>query len=99
MTQEPTPGLLRLLAAMFYDLILLLGLLLLATTVVVVPLKIGLDSTALEGNPLFQLYLVAVIALFYGWFCALALVPARCPATTLIGYPDCLLVSPPPTPA
>lgn len=68
MTQEPTPGLLRLLAAMFYDLILLLGLLLLATTVVVVPLKIGLDSTALEGNPLFQLYLVAVIALFYGWF-------------------------------
>jgi uncharacterized RDD family membrane protein YckC len=68
MTQEPAPGVLRLLAAVFYDLILLFGLLLLATTLVVVPLDIGLDSTALEGSLLFQLYLVAVIALFYGWF-------------------------------
>ena len=68
MTQEPTPGLLRLLAAVLYDLILLLGLLLLATTLVVVPLNIGHDSTALEGSLLFQLYLVVVIACFYGWF-------------------------------
>lgn len=68
MTQEPAPGLLRLLAAICYDLILLFGLLLLATTLLVVPLNIGLDSSALEGSVAFQLYLVAVIALFYGWF-------------------------------
>ncbi|MEA3302273.1 MAG: RDD family protein, partial [Pseudomonadota bacterium] len=60
MTQQPSPGIPRLLAAMFYDLVLLFGILLLATTLVVVPLKISYDATTLDGNLLllFQLYLV-----------------------------------------
>lgn len=70
MTQQPSPGIPRLLAAMFYDLVLLFGILLLATTLVVVPLKISYDATTLDGNLLllFQLYLVAVIVIFYTWF-------------------------------
>ena len=58
------------LAAMFYDLVLLFGILLLATTLVVVPLKISHEATTLDGNLLllFQLYLVAVIIIFYTWF-------------------------------
>ncbi|HBH36507.1 MAG TPA: RDD family protein [Gammaproteobacteria bacterium] len=68
MTQHPAPGIPRLLAAMLYDLILLIGILLLATTLVVIPLNISYASTTLDGNPLFQLYLVAVIILFYTWF-------------------------------
>lgn len=68
MTQHATPGIARLLAAMFYDLVLLIGILLLATTLVVVPLQISHDSTILDGNRLFQLYLAAVVLLFYTWF-------------------------------
>ena len=70
MTQHSTPGIPRLLAAMLYDLILLFGILLLATTLVVIPLHISYDSTTLDGNILilFQLYLVAVIVIFYTWF-------------------------------
>jgi uncharacterized RDD family membrane protein YckC len=70
MTQQPSPGIPRLLAAMFYDLVLLFGILLLATTLVVVPLNISFDATTLDGNLLllFQLYLVAVIVIFYTWF-------------------------------
>ena len=70
MTQHSSPGTPRLLAAMFYDLILLFGILLLATTLVVVPLKISHDSTTLDGNLLllFQLYLVVVSVIFYTWF-------------------------------
>lgn len=68
MTQHATPGIARLLAAMLYDLVLLIGILLLATTLVVVPLQISHDSTILDGNRLFQLYLAAVVLLFYTWF-------------------------------
>ena len=70
MTQQPSPGIPRQLAAMFYDLVLLFGILLLATTLVVVPLNINFDATTLDGNLLllFQLYLVAVIVIFYTWF-------------------------------
>ncbi len=70
MTFHPPPGIARQLVAMFYDLILLFGILLLATTLVVIPLHISYDSTPLEGEILilFQLYLVAVIVIFYTWF-------------------------------
>jgi uncharacterized RDD family membrane protein YckC len=70
MIQHPAPGILRMLAAMFYDLVLLFGILLLATTLVVIPLKISYEATTLDGNLLllFQLYLVAVIIIFYIWF-------------------------------
>ena len=55
---------------MFYDLVLLFGIVLLATTLVVIPLKISFDDTTLDGNLLllFQLYLMAVIVIFYTWF-------------------------------
>lgn len=68
MTQHTAPGIPRLMAAMFYDLVLLIGILLLATTLVIMPLKIGYDSPALDGNLLFQIYLLSVITLFYTWF-------------------------------
>ena len=70
MIQHPAPGILRMLAAMLYDLVLLFGILLLATTLVVIPLKISHEATTLDGNLLllFQLYLVAVIIIFYTWF-------------------------------
>lgn len=70
MTPQPTPGIPRLMAAMLYDLVLLFGILLLATTLVVIPLQISYDSTTLDGKILilFQLYLVAVIVIFYTWF-------------------------------
>ena len=70
MTPQPTPGIPRLMAAMLYDLILLFGILLLATTLVVIPLHISYDSTTLDGKILllFQVYLVAVIVIFYSWF-------------------------------
>ena len=70
MTQHSTPGIPRLLAAMLYDLVLVFGILLLATTLVVIPLHISYESTTLDGKNLifFQCYLVAVIIIFYTWF-------------------------------
>jgi uncharacterized RDD family membrane protein YckC len=70
-TQARQPGLLRRLAAMAYDLILLLGLLMLAVTLVVVPYE------GLTGEPfpqqgllfhLHQVYLACVFAGFHTYF-------------------------------
>ena len=63
-----TPGLLRRLAAMFYDCMLLAALLMLAGALVVVPLGMGfdIDSEVLARHPLFRLYLFLVIL---GFFC------------------------------
>jgi uncharacterized RDD family membrane protein YckC len=62
------PGLLRRLAAMFYDFMLLAALLMLAGALVVVPLGMGfdIDSEVLARHPLFRLYLFLVIL---GFFC------------------------------
>ena len=59
------PSLLRYLAVMIYDTLLLLSVLL-AATVIVVGLN---DGEAIErGNPFFLIYLFTVSFLFYGWF-------------------------------
>jgi uncharacterized RDD family membrane protein YckC len=65
------PGLMRRLAALLYDLILLFGMLLLAATLVVIPyVALSGAQEPLAGWPLlwFQLYLIGVIYLFFAYF-------------------------------
>lgn len=65
------PGLLRRLAALLYDLILLFGMLLLAATLVIIPASALTGSEIrLEGWPrlLFQLYLLLVGYGFFAYF-------------------------------
>ena len=65
-----TPGLLRRLATMVYDLILLGGVLVLAAAVFVIPIQ-ATTGVPLASGPLhllFQLYLLAVILLYYLYF-------------------------------
>ncbi len=69
------PGFLQRLAAMFYDWVLLIAVILVAVTVFTlsVDLLFG-NNTSQEllqqtwAKLLYQLYLLAVAALFYGWF-------------------------------
>jgi uncharacterized RDD family membrane protein YckC len=58
------PGFLRLSAAMFYDLLLLVAILFFAT-LLALPFNQG---KAFEGQFIYPIYLVAVSFLFYGWF-------------------------------
>ena len=60
-----SPGLLRRLAAMFYDLILLFGMLLLAVTLVVVPYVELIKPEFPHDNWLYRLYLLTVAGGFY----------------------------------
>lgn len=60
----PSASLIKQLAAMLYDSLLLFALLFLAT-VVVVAINQG---EAIEASPVFNLYLLLVIFLFYSWF-------------------------------
>jgi len=65
-----TPGLLRRLATMVYDLILLGGVLVLAAAIFVIPIQ-AMTGVPLASGPLhllFQLYLLAVILLYYLYF-------------------------------
>lgn len=61
----PAPGLLRRLAAMLYDALLLLAVLFLAT-LLALPFNAGQAYSS--GQYLFPLYLLLVCFLFYGWF-------------------------------
>ena len=63
-----TPSLLRRLAAIFYDCLLLAALLMLASALVVIPLGAGLEveSQTISQHPLYRLYLILVIV---GFFC------------------------------
>lgn len=66
--QAVTPGLLRRLAAMLYDTLLIFGLLLLASMMVTLPVGILLGESAagaLPGNPWFRLWLALVAPLFF----------------------------------
>lgn len=64
--QQPKPaGLFRRLAALFYDSLLLLAVLFIATAVTL-PLSGG-DAIA-PGNPLLSSYLLMISFFFYGWF-------------------------------
>ncbi|GMR07529.1 MAG: hypothetical protein BMS9Abin26_0532 [Gammaproteobacteria bacterium] len=55
----------RRLAAIAYDLLLLIAILFVATIPLV---AINRGHSIVEGDPLFTLYLTVVIFLFYGWF-------------------------------
>ena len=59
------PSLVRHLAAMLYDSLLLLSVLLLATAVAVM---FNSGDAIGRGNPFFLVYLLAIAFLFYGWF-------------------------------
>lgn len=65
-----TPGLLRRLAAIFYDLLLIAALLVLASTLVTIPLDAiwGITFDEKEPNIFFQLYLLLVIIGFFSGF-------------------------------
>ncbi len=59
------PGLLRRLGALFYDLILLVGILF-AATALLLPLRAG--EAFRPGQAAYSTYLLAVSFLFFGWF-------------------------------
>jgi uncharacterized RDD family membrane protein YckC len=63
------PSLLRHLAVVVYDLLLLISVLLLAAAIAVGVNAVMTGGQAIAaGNPFFFLYLLAVSFLFYGWF-------------------------------
>ncbi|MEJ2310282.1 MAG: RDD family protein [Gammaproteobacteria bacterium] len=63
-----TPGILRHLGAMLYDLLMVFALLMVATTVVIVPMSLQGEEVSIGENALFRLYLVLVAAGYYLWF-------------------------------
>lgn len=69
-TNAGRPGLLRQLAAIFYDCLLLVALLALADALVVVPLGmlLEIDGYSVAAHPGFRLYLLLVIIGFFCWF-------------------------------
>jgi len=64
----PAPGLLRRMAIVCYDLLLLFGLLFFAGALVIVPLGLGFGSEIQGHHLLFRLYLGLVILWFYCGF-------------------------------
>lgn len=71
-SQAKTPGFLRRLAALVYDLVLLLGILMLALTIVVVPYDMLFAEPFPHRDPwhrlALQLYLLVCIGGFFGFF-------------------------------
>ena len=67
-SQTLTPGLFRRLAAMFYDSLLLLGVLTAATALAMVLFGEGPEKQVEAGNVLFQAYLLLVSIGFFIWF-------------------------------
>jgi uncharacterized RDD family membrane protein YckC len=62
------PGFLRHLGAILYDLLLLLAMLMIATTIVVIPLSLNGEDVSIGQSPLFRVYLLIVGAGYYLWF-------------------------------
>ncbi|MBK5963584.1 RDD family protein [Thiocystis minor] len=70
-TLAKQPSLFRRLGAMFYDSVLLLGILMLATAIVAIPYEIVAGAKVYEATlplALMRLYLLVVIAAFYVYF-------------------------------
>jgi uncharacterized RDD family membrane protein YckC len=70
-SQLQAPGLVRRLAAILYDGLLLIALLVVASALVTVPVGLIFGQAAAEGlgaNPLFILWLQLVPLLFFAWF-------------------------------
>ena len=63
-TKLPSASLIKQLAAMLYDGFLILAILFVATVIALLFNK----GEAIESSPVFTLYLVLVIFLFYSWF-------------------------------
>ena len=63
-TKLPSASLIKQLAAMLYDSFLILAILFVATVIALLFNK----GEAIESSPVFTLYLVLVIFLFYSWF-------------------------------
>ena len=74
---QTPPGLLRRLASITYDSMLVMGLVVLAIALVVIPMGVflgwdGIDTAALRRNPFYITYLCLVPALFFIGFWSLA---------------------------
>lgn len=70
-SQAKTPSLLRRLGAMFYDSVLLLGVLMVANAIIVIPYEVIVGSPVYEHFlplTLMRLYLLAVVAIFFVYF-------------------------------
>ncbi len=63
-----TPGFLRRMAAILYDSMLLAAILLVAVTLVTLPLEMGLGYDLDPTNLLYRLYLLLVSVGFFVWF-------------------------------
>jgi uncharacterized RDD family membrane protein YckC len=68
MSIATTPGLLRRLAAIFYDTLLLGALLLVAVALVTFTLEMGLGYKLDPTHPLYRIYLLLVSVAFFVWF-------------------------------
>jgi len=67
--QAITPGLFRRLAAICYDGLLLLALLMVATSLVIMPLGLEAGDTSIGRNPFFQFVIFGLIPpFFFSWF-------------------------------
>lgn len=70
--QGSAPGVFHRLAALFYDLVLLFGVLMIAVTFLIIPYQLVLGVPFPHDEPLhrlgLRLYLVAVIGLFFTFF-------------------------------
>ena len=67
-THFVVPGFFRRCAAIFYDVLILFGVLMFAAALVVLPLGWVYDIEIESGNILYQLYLCLVVFLFFAWF-------------------------------
>ena len=68
-TQAVTPGFFRRLGAICYDGLLLLALLMVATSLVIMPLGLEAGDTSVGRNPLFQFVVFGLIPpFFFSWF-------------------------------
>ncbi|MCU7959140.1 MAG: RDD family protein [gamma proteobacterium symbiont of Bathyaustriella thionipta] len=63
-----SPALPRRLAALFYDALMILAVLLVAAALVVLPAGLAFGYEIPVGHPLYQLYLISVWAVFFCWF-------------------------------
>ena len=69
LTQTITPGFFRRFAAMCYDGLLLLALLMVATSLVIMPLGLEAGDTSVGRNPLFRLVIFGLVPpFFFSWF-------------------------------
>ncbi len=70
-TQVVAPGFFRRFAAMCYDSLLLLALIMVTTSLIIIPLGLEAGDTSVGRNPLFQITVFGLIPpFFFSWFWA-----------------------------